>query len=169
MLPGMDGFAACQHLRQADYHGPILMLTARNAVNDRVAGLDAGADDYLGKPFDFDELLARLRSLLRRQAPSGSVIAFADLELDTGLYEVRRHGYTVTLSHTEYDLLSLFLANPQRVLTHDVIIDHVWGSEHGDHGNMLAVYISRMRRKLGEPPLIHTMHGIGYVLKEEAP
>jgi two-component system response regulator MprA len=168
MLPGIDGMAACRTIRQTDYRGPILMLTARNAVDDRVAGLDAGADDYLGKPFDFDELLARLRALLRRQAPIGSVTVFSDLELDRDLYAVRRHGETIHLSRIEYDLLAFFLTYPQQVLTRDAIIDHVWDLEHSGHEKSLDVYISRLRRKIGKPPLIHTLYGVGYILREEA-
>jgi two-component system response regulator MprA len=169
MLPGMDGISACRHLRQTDYLGPILMLTARDAVGDRVNGLDAGADDYLGKPFDFDELLARLRALMRRQVADGSVIVFADLELDEGVYTLRRHGATNPLTRTEFALLAFLLANPRKVLTRDVIIGHVWGTESSGHEKSLDVYISRLRRKLGKPPLIHTLHGVGYILKEKAP
>lgn len=168
MLPGMDGMAACRTLRQSDFHGPILMLTARNTVNDRVTGLDAGADDYLGKPFEFDELLARLRALLRRQDVTGPVITFADLELDTSLYAGRRQGKVIPLSGTEYQLLRFFLTNPQVVLTREVILEHVWpGTSSATRGSVLDVYISRLRCKLGDPSLIHTVYGVGYILKED--
>ena len=166
MLPGMNGMDACRTLRQSDYRGPILMLTARNAVDDRVTGLDAGADDYLGKPFDFDELLARLRALLRRHITTGSIVTFADLELDAGLYVARRRDKTISLSRTEYELLAFFLAQPQQVLAREAILQRVWGLNYEGQTSVLDVYISRLRHKLGDPPLIHTLHGVGYVLKE---
>lgn len=169
MLPGIDGITACRIIRQADYHGPILMLTARNAVDDRVTGLDAGADDYLGKPFGFDELLARLRALLRRQEPIRKIFTFADLELDTDLCCAYRHGREITFSRTEYDLLRLFLSHPQQLLTREVILENVWPGVQGDRGDVLDVYVSRLRRKLGSPPLIHTVYGMGYILKEDKP
>jgi two-component system response regulator MprA len=165
MLPGMDGMSACRSLRDASYLGPVLMLTARNAVDDRVSGLNAGADDYLGKPFGFAELLARLRALLRRQ-DSSAIHTFADLELDTGLREARRGQQRISLSRTEYELLELFLDFPHQVLERDEIVRCVWGSGYGGQTSMLNVYISRLRRKLGEPSLIQTVHGVGYVLKE---
>lgn len=167
MLPGLDGMTACRAIRQSVYRGPILMLTARNAVDDRIIGLDAGADDYLGKPFDFDELLARLRALLRRQGPIGSIITFADLELDTNLYCAYRHGREITFSRTEYELLRLFLSHPQQLLTREIILENVWPGTQGDRGDVLDVYVLRLRRKLGNPSLIHTVHGVGYILKEE--
>lgn len=167
MLPGLDGMAACRAIRQSVYRGPILMLTARNAVDDRVNGLDAGADDYLGKPFDFEELLARLRALLRRQGTIGSIITFADLELDTNLYCAYRHGREITFSRTEYELLRLFLSYPQQLLTREIILENVWPGTQGDRGDVLDVYVLRLRRKLGNPSLIHTIHGVGYILKEE--
>lgn len=167
MLPGIDGMAACRVIRQTGYSGPILMLTARNAIDDRVTGLDAGADDYLGKPFGFDELLARLRALLRRQGTIGNIITFADLELDTSLYCAYRHGREITFSQTEYELLRLFLAHPQQLLTREVILDNVWPGTKGHRGDVLDVYILRLRRKLGSPLLIHTVYGMGYILKED--
>jgi two-component system response regulator MprA len=167
MLPGMDGMATCRMLRQIDYLGPILMLTARNGVGDRVAGLNAGADDYLGKPFDFDELSARIRALLRRQGTLQATLNFADLELDTTLYAARRQGKTTPLSRTEYDLLALFMAYPEQVLSRDVILGRVWPDMYDCHTNVLDVYISRLRCKIGSPPLIHTLYGVGYILKTE--
>lgn len=166
MLPGLDGMEACRRLRASGYHCPVLMLTARDAINDRVLGLDAGADDYLVKPFVFDELLARLRALLRRANAAGSVVTFADLELNTSLRTAHRHGHTIPLSRIEYELLALFLAHPQQVLTRNSIIEEVWGGEATPTDNMLDVYVSRLRRKLGIPLLIHTLHSVGYVLKE---
>lgn len=166
MLPGMDGMATCRSLRQLGYSGPILMLTARNAVDDRVTGLESGADDYLGKPIVFDELLARLRALLRRRDVGGHILSFADLELDSGLRLARRKGSPISLSRTEYDLLALFLNYPRQVLTRDTLLEKVWGTEKGDL-NVLDVYISRLRRKLGDPPLIQTIYGVGYLLKVE--
>lgn len=166
MLPGIDGMATCQILRQANYENPILMLTARNAIGDRIAGLTAGADDYLGKPFDFDELLARLRALLRRHLPHESLAAFSDLELDTNLYEAQRRGKPIPLSKTEFQLLALFLSHPQQLLSRETIIQTIWQERYSGATNILDVYISRLRRKLGSPPLIHTVHGVGYILKE---
>lgn len=166
MLPFMDGFTACRRLREWGYDGPVLMLTARDAINDRVTGLDSGADDYLAKPFDFEELLARLRALLRRKGCGTSLLSFADIELDTHLRTAVRRGSTITLSRTEYDLLLFFLSYPEQTLTRDVLIDNIWGTAPGLNSNVLDIYISRLRRKLGEPALIHTLYGVGYVLKK---
>lgn len=166
MLPGMDGASACRQLRDMGYTCPVLMLTARNAVNDRITGLDAGADDYLGKPFVFEELLARLRALLRRSGAADLVISFSDLELDGGIYAARRQGKTFPLTHTEYELLEFFLTHPGQVLTRQTLVEKFWSLESESSENTLDVYISRLRRKLGEPPLIRTLHGIGYVLEE---
>jgi two-component system response regulator MprA len=166
MLPGMDGMSACRRLRDLGYTGPVLMLTARNAVDDRINGLDAGADDYLGKPFAFEELLARLRALLRRSSAADKVISYADLELDTGIYAARRQGKTISLTHKEYELLAFFLAHTGQVLTRQMLVDKFWSLESESSDNALDVYISRLRRKLGEPPLIRTLHGIGYMLEE---
>lgn len=168
MLPGMDGIAACRCMRDTGYTGPILMLTARNAIPDRVSGLDAGADDYLVKPFAFEELLARIRTLQRRIGESTSAIIFADLELDAGLYMVHRAGKPINLTRTEFDLLNHFLRHPRQVLTRAALILDVWGQDAEIQLNILDVYIARLRRKIGEPPLIHTIYGIGYVLKEES-
>lgn len=168
MLPGMDGMVACRCIRESGYSGPILMLTARNAIPDRVLGLDAGADDYLVKPFAFEELLARIRTLQRRIGESTSAIIFADLELDIGLYVVHRAGKPINLTRTEFDLLFHFLRHPRQVLTREALILDVWGQDAGIQPNILDVYIARLRRKIDEPPLIHTIYGIGYVLKEES-
>ena len=166
MLPFMDGFTACRRLREWGYAGPVLMLTARDAIDDRVAGLDSGADDYMAKPVDFDELLARLRALLRRAGYGTSGFFFADVELDTRLRTAARRGIPIALSRTEYDLLHFFLSYPEQVLTRDVLIENIWGATPGLNSNVLDIYISRLRRKLGEPPLIHTLYGTGYVLKK---
>mgnify|MGYP000279981076 CR=1 FL=1 len=167
MLPGMDGMDACRRIRENGFTGPILMLTARNAIPDRVLGLDSGADDYLVKPFAFEELLARIRTLQRRIGESTSSIIFADMELDMGLYLAHRAGKPITLTRTEFDLLNYFLRHPRQVLTREELILNVWGQDAGIQPNILDVYIARLRRKIGEPPLIHTIYGIGYVLKEE--
>lgn len=166
MLPGIDGIAACRVLRQSNCQVPVLMLTARNSVHDRVTGLNAGADDYLGKPFAFDELLARVRALLRRRNES-DLIRFADLELDTNLHVARRRTRAVPLSRTEYDLLALFMTHPKQVLIRDAIIEQVWQDSFNGRANGLDVYVSRLRHKLGDPPLIHTVYGVGYILKED--
>ena len=166
MLPGMDGFLACRQLRDMDFSCPILMLTARNAVDDRITGLSVGADDYLGKPFVFDELLARLRALLRRNLSPGKVITFADLELDSGIYAARRQGKTIPLTRTEYELLAFLMAHPGHVLTRQTLVEKFWGLESKSSENALDVYVSRLRRKLGDPPLIRTLHGIGFMLEE---
>ena len=167
MLPGMDGMSACRRIRNVGYDGPILMLTARDAIPDRVMGLDAGADDYLVKPFAFEELLARLRTLQRRTREVHATATFADLELDKNLHLARRGDRPISLTRTEYDLLTLFLKYRQQVLTRQALIVEVWGRDSEIHPNVLDVYIARLRRKLGDPPLIHTLYGIGYVLKEE--
>ena len=170
MLPGMDGLDVCRNLR-AESDVPILMLTAKEAIEDRVAGLDAGADDYLVKPFSFDELLARVRALLRRAQPTTpEVYRFADLELDTGTRQGRRGEHTFDLTAKEYELLELFMRNPRRVLTRDVIYDRVWGYDFGGESNIIEVYVRYLRQKTEEgdlPRLIHTVRGIGYVLREE--
>ena len=168
-IPNADGIEVCQTIRHLNYCGPILMLSVHNSVADRVAGLDAGADDYLGIPFDISELLARVRALLRRYVREVSVTQFSDLELDKGLHEVRRHGRTIYLNRIEFDLLALFMTRPQHVLSRDTIMDLIWGAQLGGYGNSLDVYMSRLRRKLGKPPLIHTIRSIGYILKEAVP
>ncbi len=170
MMPAIDGLEVSRMVRASGLRTPILMLTARDQVSDRVAGLDAGADDYLVKPFALEELFARLRALLRRMAPEdGDVLRYADLELDPVAHEARRSGRELELTRTEFLLLELFLRNPRRVLTRDVIFDRVWGYDFAPTSNSLEVYVGYLRRKTeaaGERRLIHTVRGIGYVLKE---
>jgi two-component system response regulator MprA len=172
LMPGIDGLEVARQLRQAGNRVPILMLTAREAVDDRVAGLDAGADDYLVKPFALAELLARVRALLRRNAPpDNEVLRFADLTLDPVTQEVRRGSRPIELTRTEYHLLELFLRHPRQVLTRSVIFEQVWGYDFGYDSNSLDVYIGYLRRKMeeaGEPRLIHTRRGAGYVLRDHA-
>jgi len=172
MLPGLDGLEVCQRLRAAG-NVPILMLTAKDTVADRVEGLDAGADDYLVKPFEFDELLARIRALLRRAKPEGApeVLAFADLKLDTGTHQVFRGEREIELTAKEFELLELFLRHPRQVLTRDVIYERVWGYDFGGESNIIEVYVRYLRQKTEagqEPRLIHTVRGVGYVLREES-
>jgi two-component system response regulator MprA len=169
-MPGLDGLEVCRRLRAAGDRTPVLMLTARDAVDDRVDGLDAGADDYLVKPFALRELQARLRALLRRtEEPGGPVLVFADLVLDPGAHEARRGGRPIELSRTEFALLQLFLEHPRQVLTRTQLFERVWGYDFGATSNALGVYIGYLRRKTeaaGEPRLLHTVRGIGYVLRE---
>lgn len=169
MLPELDGIEVCRRLCR-ESRVPILMLTARDAVADRVRGLETGADDYLVKPFALEELLARVRALLRRAGASpAAVLRFADLTLDTGARVARRGAREIPLSTTEFELLRLFLEHPQQVLTRGVIMDKVWGYDFQGESNVLEVYIGYLRRKLeeqGEPRLIHTVRGAGYVLRE---
>jgi two-component system, OmpR family, response regulator MprA len=169
-MPRMDGLEVCRRLRSAGDGTPILLLTARAAVDERVAGLDAGADDYLVKPFALEELLARIRALLRRSAPSddNEVLRFADLSLDPGTREVRRGSRRIELTRTEFLLLELLLRNARQVLPREVIFDRVWGYDFGANSNSLEVYIGYLRRKTeqdGEVRLIHTVRGVGYVLR----
>jgi two-component system, OmpR family, response regulator MprA len=170
-LPGIDGFETCRRLRADGVWAPVLMLTARDAVGDRVAGLDAGADDYLVKPFALEELHARLRALLRRAAGTETdVLRFSDVKLDMGTREVRRGERRIELTRTEFLLLELFLRNARQVLTRSVIFDRVWDYDFGPRSNALEVYVSYLRRKLeagAEPRLIHTVRGVGYVLREQ--
>ena len=171
MMPQVDGLEVCRQLRSEGDRLPILVLTARDSVSDRVRGLDAGADDYLVKPFALDELLARLRALLRRSGGSdhSGVLRFADLELDPTSYEVRRGERPIELTRTEFLLLELFLTHPKQVLTRSVIFERVWGYDFGPGSNSLEVYVSYLRRKTeaeGEPRLLHTVRGVGYVLRE---
>jgi two-component system, OmpR family, response regulator MprA len=170
LMPGIDGLDVCRQLRRRGNSVPVLMLTARDAVGDRVEGLDAGADDYVVKPFALEELLARLRALLRRASPAvDGVLRFADLELDTGTREVRRGGDSIELTRTEFNLLELFMVNPRQVLTRSIIFERVWGYDFGFASNSLDVYIGYLRRKTeagGKPRLIHTVRGVGYALKE---
>ena len=172
LMPGIDGLEVCRRLRAAGSTVPVLMLTARAEVDSRVAGLDAGADDYLPKPFALAELLARLRALLRRAAngdDGSDVLRFADLEVDLGTREVRRGDRDIELTRTEFSLLELFLRNPRQVLTRSVIFERVWGYDFGPTSNSLDVYIGYLRRKTeddGAPRLIHTVRGVGYALRE---
>ena len=172
LMPGIDGLEVARRLRRAGNDVPILMLTAREAIDDRVAGLDAGADDYLVKPFALAELLARVRALHRRNVSSDDqVLRFADLTLDPSTLEVHRGTRPLELTRTEYLLLELFLRHPRQVLTRSVIFEQVWGYDFGYDSNSLEVYIGYLRRKLeelGEPRLIHTKRGFGYVLREHA-
>jgi two-component system response regulator MprA len=169
-MPRMDGLEVCRRLRRG-VNVPILMLTARDAVADRVVGLDSGADDYLTKPFDFEELLARVRALLRRTQPqSGEILTFADLRLDTGTREADRSGRRVELTTREYELLLLFMRHPRQVLMRDQIMDRVWGDAMVE-SNAIEVHIGRLRDKLeadDEERLIQTIRGAGYALREEA-
>lgn len=172
VMPGLDGIEVCRRLRAADAALPILMLTARDLVEDRVIGLDAGADDYLIKPFAYEELLARVRALLRRRdATENVVLRFADLSLDTKSWCVRRGNREVdALSRTEFDLLVYLMRHPDQVLQREQILTHVWGFDFEGQTNVLDVYIGYLRRKLeidGETRLIHTVRGVGYVLREE--
>ncbi len=170
MLPGMDGLEVCHRMRTASGSIPILMLTAKDAVQDRIQGLDAGADDYMVKPFNLDELLARVRALLRRTQPDRvPVLKFADLTLDTGSRQASRGSRLIQLTAKEYELLELFLRHPKQVLTREVIFDRVWGYDFGGESNVLEVYVRYLRQKLeegGEARLIHTVRGVGYVMRE---
>jgi len=170
LMPGVDGLEVSRRLRSKGNTVPILMLTARTEVESRVAGLDAGADDYLAKPFALEELLARLRALLRRMAPgTEGVSRFADLELNPGTREVRRGGASIELTRTEFNLMELFMRNPRQVLTRSVIFERVWGYDFGFASNSLDVYIGYLRRKTeldGKPRLIQTVRGVGYSLRE---
>ncbi len=171
-MPTVDGIEMCRRLRHEGSTVPVLMLTARESVTDRVAGLDAGADDYLVKPFALEELFARLRALLRRSdgAAPGDVLEFADLTLDTGTRAVRRGDRDIELTRTEFSLLELFLRNPRQVLTRSLIFERVWGYDFGPTSNSLEVYVGYLRRKTeagGEPRLIHTVRGVGYALREQ--
>ena len=172
LMPGIDGLEVCRRVRGAGSKLPVLMLTARTEVEDRVAGLDAGADDYVTKPFALEELLARVRALLRRAADidGGEMLMFADVTLDLGTREVRRSGRLIELTRTEFALLELFLRNPRQVLTRSIIFERVWGYDFGFASNSLDVYIGYLRRKTeagGEPRLIHTVRGVGYALREQ--
>ncbi|MGZ8783484.1 MAG: response regulator transcription factor [Gaiellaceae bacterium] len=170
-MPRLDGLEVCRRLRRDGNPIPILMLTARDEVSDRVAGLDAGADDYVVKPFALEELLARLRALLRRVLSEGTdVLRFADLELNPSTREVRRGDDLIELTRTEFSLLELFLTNPRQVLTRSIIFERVWGYDFGFGSNSLDVYIGYLRRKTeqgGHPRLIQTIRGVGYALREQ--
>ena len=170
LMPGVDGLEVCRRLRRSGSRLPVLMLTARDAVENRVAGLDAGADDYVTKPFALEELLARIRALLRRTTNgAGETLRFADLELNPGTREVRRGGELIDLTRTEFSLLELFLRNPRQVLTRSLIFDRVWGYDFGPSSNSLDVYVGYLRRKTeagGKPRLLQTVRGVGYALRE---
>ena len=170
LMPGVDGLEVCRHVRRTGSTLPVLMLTARDAVGDRVAGLDAGADDYVVKPFALEELLARVRAMLRRAAPGpDELLRFANVELSPSRREATRGGRPIELTRTEFNLLELFLRNPRQVLTRSVIFERVWGYDFGFASNSLDVYIGYLRRKTeagGEPRLIHTVRGVGYALRE---
>lgn len=170
MLPGLDGLEVCRRLRAGAPDLPIIMLTAKDRVPDRVAGLDAGADDYLVKPFAFDELLARVRALLRRARPSeAEVLRFGDLTVNTATREVERAGRRIELTAREYDLLEYFVRHPRQVLTREQIFAQVWGSDFLGDSNVIDVHVMRLRDKLeagGEPRILRTVRGVGYTLRE---
>jgi two-component system response regulator MprA len=172
LMPGVDGLEVCRRVRAAGNTVPVLMLTARDEVENRVAGLDAGADDYVTKPFALEELLARVRALLRRTTDgdgSSEILTFANIQLDLGTRVVRRGGRQIELTRTEFALLELFLRNPRQVLTRSIIFERVWGYDFGFASNSLDVYIGYLRRKTeagNEPRLIHTVRGVGYALRE---
>ena len=172
LMPVVDGLEVCRRLRRSGNHVPVLMLTARDEIENRVAGLDAGADDYVTKPFALEELVARVRALLRRTSATtdDEALRFADLELDPGTREVRRGGEPIELTRTEFALLELFLTNPRQVLTRSIIFERVWGYDFGFASNSLDVYIGYLRRKTeegGKPRLIQTVRGVGYALREQ--
>ncbi|HEY5186013.1 MAG TPA: response regulator transcription factor [Actinomycetes bacterium] len=175
MMPRMDGLETCRRMRAAGIDLPVLMLTARDEVSDRVAGLDAGADDYLPKPFALEELLARLRALLRRAPDAGSAdesLRFADLALDRATREVTRGERAIHLTRTEFALLEMLLLHPRRVLTREQLLEEVWGYDFPTTANSLEVYVGYLRRKTeegGEPRLVHTVRGVGYVLRQSPP
>jgi two-component system response regulator MprA len=171
MMPKVDGLEVCRQMRAAGDRTPVLVLTARDAVSDRVTGLDAGADDYVVKPFVLEELLARLRALMRRTLPDtdGQVLRFADLVLDRSSYQVKRGDRPIELTRTEFQLLELFMLHPRQVLTRSIIFERVWEYDFGPTSNSLTVYIGYLRAKTeagGEPRLLHTVRGVGYVLRE---
>lgn len=170
MLPGIDGLEVCRRLRAAS-DVPILMLTAKDAIPDRVAGLDSGADGYMVKPFDFDELLARVRALLRRvqTKTTREELRFADLTLNSATREVYRGSRRMELTAREFDVLSLFMQHPRQVLTRDIIYERIWDYDFGGESNIIEVYVRYLRSKMeanGEPRLLHTSRGVGYVLRE---
>ncbi|MCJ7702878.1 MAG: response regulator transcription factor [Anaerolineales bacterium] len=171
MLPGIDGLEVCRRLRAGGGDLPILILTAKDSISDRVMGLDMGADDYMVKPFELDEVLARIRALLRRAQPSSrpKIMRFADLSLDMGTRQAIRGDRIISLTAKEYELLELFMRHPRQVLTRDVIFDRVWAYDFGGASNIIEVYIRYLRQKLesgGEERLLHTVRGVGYVLRE---
>jgi len=169
MLPGIDGLEVCRRLR-AGGNTPVIILTAKDTINDRIMGLDMGADDYMTKPFELDELLARIRALLRRAQPTQpQILHYADISLDTGTRQAMRNDRVIPLTAKEYELLELFLRHPRQVLSREMIFDQVWGYDFGGESNIIEVYIRYLRQKLeaeGERRLIHTVRGMGYVLRE---
>ncbi|MBA4420909.1 MAG: DNA-binding response regulator [Anaerolinea sp.] len=171
MLPILDGLEVCRRLRTVN-NVPVLMLTAKESIQDRVQGLDCGADDYMVKPFELDEFTARVRALLRRSQPERlPVLTFADLSLDTSTRQATRNGRVIQLTAKEYDLLDLFMRHPRQVLTREVFFDRVWGYDFGGESNVLDVYIRYLRQKLvigDEQQLIHTARGVGYVMREQS-
>jgi two-component system, OmpR family, response regulator MprA len=170
LMPEVDGLEVCRTLRRREDHVPILVVTARDAVSDRVEGLDAGADDYLVKPFAVEELRARVRALLRRVGAGDGALRFADVSLDPATREAYRGDRRMHLTRTEFNLLELFLRNPRQVLTRSQIYERVWGYDFGATSNALWVYVGYLRRKLeegGEPRLLHTVRGVGYAFREE--
>ena len=172
LMPGISGIEVCQRLRSDGDPVPVLMLTARDGITDRVVGLDSGADDYMVKPFALDELVARIRALVRRvsSVDTRARLRFADLQLDRNTYEVGRGDRRLQLTRTEFALLDVLLANPRRVLTRDVLLNRVWGSDNDVAENTLPMFMSSLRKKMeegGEPRLVHTIRGVGYVLRED--
>ncbi len=171
LMPSVDGLEVCRRVRRSGNRVPVLMLTARDEVENRVAGLDAGADDYVTKPFALEELIARVRALLRRTTGSSDeALHFADLDLDPGTREVHRAGEAIELTRTEFALLELFMTNPRQVLTRSIIFERVWGYDFGFASNSLDVYIGYLRRKTeagDKPRLIQTVRGVGYALREQ--
>ena len=169
MLPGLDGLELCRRLRGRTDDLPIIMVTARDAVHDRVAGLEAGADDYLVKPFHFDELLARIRARLRRRHAPAHELSFGDLTLDLDLHEAMRGGRRISLTATEFNLLQFLMRHPRQVLSKDALLIAVWGYDFGGDANIVEQYVRSLRQKLGQPPLIQTLRLAGYILREPDP
>lgn len=168
MMPGLDGWEICQRFRKENMT-PVLILSARDEVEHRVKGLNLGADDYLGKPFALEELLARIQALLRRKASQEQVLQFSDVKMDLKAHELRRSGQKLTLTSREFELFKLFLSHPHQVLSKEQILDQVWGWDYTGSSNVIEVYVNMLRQKLEEygPRLIHTVRGAGYVLKEQ--
>jgi len=165
LLPGMDGLKLCRMIRsQSDV--PIIMITARDAIRDRVDGLETGADDYLVKPFHIDELIARVHARLRRRSPGDTVLTFLDLSLDTKSYEVYRARQIIELTSTEFKLLNYLMRHPRQVLSKEQILEEVWGYDFQGDANIVEQYVRSLRQKMGQPPLIQTVRGVGYVLRE---
>jgi DNA-binding response OmpR family regulator len=167
LLPGMDGLKLCRLIRsQSDV--PIIMITARDAIRDRVDGLETGADDYIVKPFHIDELMARVHARLRRRSTDDSLLSFENLTLDTKTYEVFRLRHRIELTNTEFKLLNYLLHHPRQVMSKEQIMEEVWGYDFGGDANIVEQYIRSLRQKMGQPPLIQTVRGVGYALRESA-